>query len=1323
MSMSSITNFPIKFLIVGKKEQIGTFPGLYLRWFIKPYLGIPGISPLHSTEIGTTENEVSGFRVFYNKEFGDIPTRKPLPLDPVLPKPKDRDFEVSNVRGRPAWKACYNRSEQPMQVRLDFLSQYQHKVQYLRFNYSLFAEQELMLNYVVFSSNTQIDTKHQVPLHYKSLMGDLELGEYEDLTYAIHVDQPDESIVEVSFTTNGSLVIGDFYWADTSFYMWSPPRGADQWVEIPPDKYLFHELSDPLIQPAGSNELVEALAEFYQLYFGIRPSGNDGNKVTFEYPQLPQFQLSLPLTRDYLADQYEQLCEGKIESADNQFYMRPQDAAALASNDPAIAYLFGLFRVLNWDQDTIQERVYKVQGTWPDDKRFCIYSHYKPTRELMLPKIGSVNAAQKTINRVLRDYATFRVHHPINAGELSWDMIKTPSPPAGFKIWMDPTAYLILRARMPEAKTTCLSPFYIPRDEDISNDRVHYLDWYEFYKGTDINKVLDGIYRYHLSVFDIFGQMADFETADSQVEPIPQHIGEIQKPEITLTDPTSKPIDIPLEVEKTGASYRLKAYDIENLKFNFSFFWPLESRYVWTFNRKTEQPSLYYFNLLYMAETPLFALVCFKKNNNTASGIKVNVQEVRETGPSQQWKNGDLYALLKLLGATDSSGQLIPSIVTAALMGGKLSFGREFEITAVTVSSMTATITLQLMPTQVSKKEEIEQQGYVLPLSTEERNSKEINGRLYWNTEATHAGARLGWKTLSYAGEEITPSPFVDFSGNLISENKTPKTQAETPLDLEPKTGLAGYPSPQDEGDYAFLIKVQQGHPLFNHDRFRIVPLDKKSNLEPGEYKRSDLPQNGPVDVPISASTLFSEDRIFSFYAVRLPSDTHQPNQVTFRGDPLSFVSTAGNGEKEYLLYPDTQHTEWRIILPNTISKQVSLDSFLQGKRFKEDNYLITNLSIAVEIVVTGLDKEVKGSLQSAIAIKKLSFQEFLPPPVFSIPDQPQSSFGISASSPGYDGNSLIILKKIFSGYDLENILDAKKRYLLYRLPASRIVPESIPVSYAKNPASGNNYRRDIQVLKTKLEDLKKADSQAQDYLSAAAVQKQFLDYAEKVEEQALDKEAFLRLPVTLPGESRTVFLFAIKAYDIKVKKESEKFTCLSLPVYVEDTTKPAPPLIQSIEILRESNMLKIKAKVARKLDATDGYGFVSDSYLQSHQELRTAIFPHLVANYRIYLSNEREVVTNPDDSDFTPVFDLNSLFGSSSSGTALKRFSLKLLSKTLTLNEDGDTVQITANPSFSNAYDLINIPSELFVCVRAENYLGEKSPLSFFPFPFREVL
>jgi hypothetical protein len=1318
--MSTNTNFPVKFLTIGNKVSKGTTSGLYLRWFIKPYLGVIGTSPLYLSQIQGRQQGRCGFRLFYNIESGDeIPKLNPLPLDPILPK--ETKVNISDVHERPTWKATYHPIGEKTQLQLKLVDHYQQDISYLRFNYKIYRGQELELHYKIYSSNTGTTTNHKVPLHYQVLQENLEEQDSEDLTYAIHVDLTDESISEVTFISNRSVVVGDFYYAgrsDLPFYIWSPEGGADLWTEIPSTKYKIMQPPELLITSITEDEMLSTLKEFYDIYYNIQPHVSEINQISFHFPPLPQFQFNPPLSRDYYADQYGELIKGKYESGNGtDFYISPQDAAAMASNDPAIAYIFGLFRVLDWDQETESERYYKVQGTWPDGKRFCTYSKFDPNLELANPRIRKLEAVQESSDLVIYDYATFRNHHPIHTCNLSWEIIFAPTPPQGPDIWFEPSAYLVLRQKSGLQILNCLSPFFLPQEDDFYDNRLHYLDWYDQYKNTDINKVLDGKYIYYLAGYDIFGQMSDLKKTGRQIDPIPLHMGEIQKPLVTLIDPLDNPIEIPLVVIKTSSGYKLKEYNTEQLKFNFSFFWPWESRYIWTNNRATGNTTFDYFKLLYMNDTPLVSPVVFKIQSNTSSGIQVEVDQVRSDGFAGGAKNSALYDLLYKLDAVDANEQLVTIKVESILNGGSLYFGRQFNITRVTVSPSMGEIILMLLPADGTKKDTIEQDCYVLPKNIEEQTSSEIAGSLYWNLEATNGSGYLGWKTLSSVGEKIQPAQLLFYNGTFIEENKTPNTPLGAPNDLQPSIGLKAYEPPDQEGEYGFIIKLEKTNNLSDYDNFQFIPHDPTSGQDPGEYQRVDLSELEKAAVPISASSLFTPERIFTFYASRIGDDPQDSEKVEYRGDPLSYVSREGNVDKEYILFPDTIHKDWIVIVPNVCKKSVQLSELLANNNFNQDHYLITSLSIAVEAIASSQENEVKNSMQSAIGIKKLSIEEFLPPPVFSIQDKPQPEFGTLASAPGYDGDSLIRVKKIFENYNLENLLDINKQYFLYRLPAGRLIPEGFSVEYAKF-GSADFYMRNMFALKTKLNTLKSQDGNATNYLDVQSTQKLFNDYAEKVNEQAFNKDSFIKMPVTLPGESQTVFLFSIKAYDQFSGKESNDFTCLSKPVYVEDITPPESPYLKFIEIIRQGNNMSFEFEVSRKLDAVDGYGYVSSTpTLANNPDLLGIYFPHFIGRYRLYACNRTEIISNPDESDFAPVFNSSTPIGGSG-----KRFCIKVMPTVFSISElDAQTVKISGSVTFSTGIELDNVPSQLFICLRAGNYLGQWSPLSFIPVTYKE--
>ncbi len=1326
--MSTDTFFPVNFLTIGNKNEDGTAAGLYLRWFVKPYLGIFGVHPLHPEQLDKWEY---GFRLFCNKEHNEIPQLTPLSLDTILPK--ELEVRISNVWHRPDWKTTFHPSDKQTKMHLDLNF---YNICYLRFNYAAYGDQSILLHYTILNSNTGETIEHKVPLHYLLLMEKLSAKDSEELTYAIHIDNPHETITEVTFITEGTLTVGDFYYtSDASFYKWSTPEESDLWVEISPENYAIGGSSGPLIATIPEDGMIEVLQEFYERYYHLPPHQTDPNHnhISFLYPPTPHLQLSSPLIREYFADQYGAFIKGEYEEKNIDFHISPQDAAALAAHDPAIAYLFGLFRVLGWNDKTTNYPIYKLQGTWPDGKRFCIYSRFDPKLELLKPKIYGMTATPSPSDRVLYDYATFRNHHPLQTIDLSWKVPRTPLPPSpviNTDICFDPAAYIVLRKNTANPEATCLSPFYIPRKEDselpTSNSDplvTHYLDWYDQYLQTDINKILDGSYRYHLAGYDIFGQLSDWHDKDCHVEPLPLYMGTVQKPRITLMDPDDrKPLEIPLVVTQRQGGYQIKALSSDQVHFEVSFFWPLESRYLWEKHRVTGKPSLDYFKLLYMMDIPLFSPARFRIQSNTDSGIQVKLTQVT----SGSTTNHHLYKLLNKLGAIQTNRQLVPAGVELFLKGGTLFFGRLFNITLVSVKPATAEIELTLLPAVVTKKDTIEQTGYILPKSIEEQSSEPINGQLYWNQEA---GSYASWNILSFAGERIPPTPLIDLNEVLVSETKTPHTPSDVLPDLQPNVGIKAYEAPQVEGDYGFTVSLPSDHPLCAYDRFQLVPLDVATGQAPGEHLRTDLVPDEQTAVPMSATKLFSPERIFAFYANRIGDDSQVPGNVLYRGQPLPFTSQAE--KKEFMLFPDNSHKNWRVVVPNVVTKQLPLTEFLAGKTFNQDHYLTTSLSVGIVAVTSGQDTEVTDSLQDPVAIKKISIQEYLEPPVMQIKDKSQPVFGIPASSPGYDGQSLISVKKIFSGYDdLESQLTTGQSYLLYRLPAGRIPPEGFPVTYAKVPNTAGIYRRNMLVLKQRLDNLKSQADNVTNYLDVAQIQQRFQDYAKKVEALPLNKESFLRLPVTLPGESQTVFLFAIKAYDTKSGKESTSFTCLSKPVYVEDSTVPETPYIKGLDIIRRGSEMSFTLTVGRKLYALDGFGYASEANLTNQPDLLGNYFPHFIKHFRLYATTRPEIAANPDESDFVPVVNGATPVGESGNHICIKLLphnpnADKITGQALIVSENQDdlsSVSITGNVTFSNNIKLEDMPARLFICLQGGNYLGMWSPLKFIPVTYKEA-
>ena len=239
-------------------------------------------------------------------------------------------------------------------------------------------------------------------------------------------------------------------------------------------------------------------------------------------------------------------------------------------------------------------------------------------------------------------------------------------------------------------------------------------------------------------------------------------------------------------------------------------------------------------------------------------------------------------------------------------------------------------------------------------------------------------------------------------------------------------------------------------------------------------------------------------------------------------------------------------------------------------------------------------------------------------------------------------------------------------------------------------------------------------------------MQECFRLFAEKVEEIPTEKESFIRLPVVLPGESQTVYLFSIRAYDEKSGKESNNFACLSKPIYVEDPTSPEKPFLKSVEITRKGQSIDFTFLVVRKLDPVAGFGYISEEDIEDQPDLLGRYFPHFTGRYRIYVTNIQGIAAQPDESDFVPV---EGIFRGPHKpkpiGGSGKQFAVKLPNQTIQISKeerDKNTIRVQGRVTFSNKKDLDNMPSQLYICLRAGNYLGEWTPLKFTPTTYRDI-
>jgi hypothetical protein len=1344
--MAQDTHFPVEFLALHKPAGGPTAPGAYLRWFVQPYLGLPGIDPLHPSGRHGRRIADCGFRLFFSAEYDRQPEPSPLDLVPLLPD--EQQIRAADLVTKPGWKAILRRGDHQARVDVDLRSQFGDQVCYLRFNYTLCARQTMALHYTIHNRSTGADTPHRVDIHYDPLITRLGRGEQEPLSYAIQVEEDDESIAGFALVSNRSILLGDIKYAlagDLPFYVWSPAGGSGIWTEVPANAQLIQTLNSQLIQPGPYRAMVRALTDFYGRYHGLNPHQVRGNQsVSFEFPDLSATGLAQPPLREYAASQYREICEGGYEPGpgeEHRVYIEPQEAAALASADPAIAYLLGLFRVLSGEGPAQQRCHFKIQGTWPEGQRYCIYCPYDPAEQLVQPPMAQVQVRSQSSTRVVRDYATFRTHHRINVADVSWP--ETEGGKAGQDVWLGPVAYVIVAESQAQQALACKSPFYVPQEWEIYGQpaEVHYTDWLDYYHATDIHKVLDGTYTYQVAGFDVFGQLSAFQSATAPIQPARLAPSEIQRPEIALSKLPSldepgkhERADIPLEVEKPGSKYMLRGHGRDYLSFDYSFFWPLEARYVWDKNRKTGQTAVDYFRLLYLADVPLSSGVLFDALIPQGDGASLKLEGIQAAGSTSQPLNTALFALLQKLGAIDAAGQLLPAVVKAALEGGTLVSQQAWDVVKVTVAPAQAALELELVPASDASREAIKHPAFPV-VYYYMINAPKLTGQLFWNPEATFGGSRIGWKYLTPAGVKVRPPAPVVRNERLVSAITTPTAPEALPADLAQRVGVVAAKAvpahaPPAGTQYGFVIRLDAGDTLAQYDRFFFVPVDPNSTLAPGEYPKGSPPPGTDVEYPSSVQTLFSEDLVLSFFAARSADDPDHPGKVIYRGEALPFRSRHGNDRDELLLFPSVAHRAWQVVAPATVGERsVPLAEFTQAG-FGAGNYLTSSITMALEAVVSGQDHEVRTCLQSTTASYKLSLARHLDPPKLQVPGATPPSFGRAAGPPDYHGVSLIRVRSIYDDLDLETKLGQGQKYLLYALPANRVVPQGMGIEYAVDAGSGNTFRRNMAALKTALQAYHPSNP-----LSQAGLQKLFADFGQRVHATALDKAAFLDLVVELPGESRTVFLYAIKAYDPVARKESAQFTALSRPVYVEDATPPAIPRLRDADlVLREEPLktgslpthqaLNVELSVSRQLEEAAPFGYATADDLNKYPDVLGASFPQMVAGYRLYLStgHDLETLVCPDDSDFAPLAK-GSWLGDSAFKADEWQVRLDLVAEDIHPSEgEAGPVRVTAKVRFDPAVELERLPSRLYFCLRAENYLGQVSTLSLSPVSYREI-
>ena len=167
-------------------------------------------------------------------------------------------------------------------------------------------------------------------------------------------------------------------------------------------------------------------------------------------------------------------------------------------------------------------------------------------------------------------------------------------------------------------------------------------------------------------------------------------------------------------------------------------------------------------------------------------------------------------------------------------------------------------------------------------------------------------------------------------------------------------------------------------------------------------------------------------------------------------------------------------------------------------------------------------------------------------------------------------------------------------------------------------------------------------------------------------------------------------------------------------------TLPQVPILIRSTAATLNSNSIEISIKVNRKLNPTDGYGFASDTELTTLNLLKEN-FPYFTKQYRLYLSNDTKIITDPDDSDFALITTQDPPIGNNQNLPNFDptKFSLKLEPDLSPINEPQDEdsyVELTATINFEDTVDLTKIPSAIYISLIAENHLNQLSKLDFIP-------
>ena len=1271
--------------------------GIYLRWTVAPFLGVVGLPPYPLDPGG------AGFRLF----SGIAAAPETTTLDPRTLFGTLRATHVAELSSAPGWFAFQPALGGPIHLSADL----DRGVHAVGVTYRLTPGQTASLTYVVRAPGGATD-RRVVDLAFERLPH--RDGRPVYLEYTVQVNKLDEEISAIELQSDRPLVLGTLtFGKGADFHRWSPAAGDEVWTPVSAAHLVTPSGADPLVRPVPEGQMLDAVKKFYAACFSCAPSASSPDAVSFERLRLDALlpaavanlagaAVGRELVETYVRSQYRQLFEAPDAAGGGSVALHPQDMVALAALNPAQAHLFGLLRLVRDTAGKLRaaaarnEGWFKVQGTWPDGRRMTAWAPYDRTRPLESPVAPSLDVQASKLHRALEDHATWRYHYPIRGTQL--------------RIRQDPpscTRFFALSVRDGHA-AELLSAGAIPSPGKTPQRSTLTHAWERRPKDGTLG-VLAGSYTYYVAGIDAFGQVSPVCSAEAKVVPIPLAPGAVARLEVGLgSGPNGEPPVLPVEVPASD--------DSGHVPVDVSFFFPPEARYVWQRNRATGARSLAGFRPYYLCGVREPAPI-----SCTVASLVGETLSLTLAGVAPGGANEALYRLLAALSVVAATGELSVVESAAALTGGTVFLGSATRIEAVAVDPAAAELTLELGPAAKDLRDKVAAQGWFLG-GEQARTDAPFQATLRWNHEARVDGVRLGWSRLGDADIALRKP--------VIRASELDIRLFVTATSPGPAPGLVrAVADSKRAADFEVTLSGDQR--LTRHRRLYLVPLADAS-LAPGEVRRAEA---GRDDLPPAVDPVFEAQRARGFYLVRRGVE-HGRVRFGGRAEVIGKEPDGLGGTREILALPDPRHRLWRFDRPaEAFGLLVPVAELRAGREFGPDGLMTCALTVAVEARRTGHDPEVRNAMQETVAQLRLSLHQERPAPTLDVLTH-EPEFGIEVPQPDRFGRTFVRLQALYPKEDLTTLLPDDLLYSLYRITGRAIVPDAA-TEYAKE-AGGEFYRRDLGLL---IQGLRGTDAiydpdreDVQRALSAAVA----------VWPEAVDKTTLLTTPVPLPGAPGAVFVHALKATDRVTGKESERFTALAWPVYVEDGRRPAVPHVTGIRLTARLPQpgpapsdpptpatLELVATVARSVLTSDDVspydvaseGYVSPADLTPSAYYRGPNLPCLTRRFRVYVTNDPDRATRP----------VEAAFEAADGGGALQ-----LGSPPVPLNFYADvepvdvpldpaTIRLTVSrplhgPSASmDIPELLDlIPTSLYVAVQAEGYLGRRSELVFSPVTLR---